>query len=564
MNLPQSEDTDKHPALAVPRVHPRTGPSLVWLIPLVTVLIGAWLIFKTVEERGPQITLAFQTAEGIEPGTTRIKFKNVEVGVVESLRFSENHAHVLLGAQMNKEAESLLNRGSRFWVVRPRLSLREVSGLGTLISGAYIELDPGEGAAQRHFVGLETPPVLTTQDDGTKVLLMAPRLGSIGIGSPIYYQGIHAGEVLGYELGDDQTSVLVHAFVKAPYDDLVQGNTRFWNVSGIDVRLDADGLKVRTESLESLMFGGIAFETPASLEPVGKDVAGLVFSLHPSYESVEEQAYVQKVQFVLFFEGSVRGLSLGAPVEFKGIKVGAVRDIRLEFHADDTSFRIPVLVELEPERVLRRGEGKSVAAAETLQLLIQRGLRARLKTGSLLTGQLFVELLMLPESPIRLVGEGLSIPEFPTVPADLDELTQSVKGFLAKLDKVELDKIASELHGSLQGTNQLLNHAKLEPILADMSAAMHHLKGILASLDKRSEPIGEGLETALTAVAPALQQARTTMALMDGVLAPESQLHYRVLQMIDELSETARSIRVFVDLLERNPDAMIFGKSPPR
>jgi len=583
---PQVEE-ENNQGVATPTLHRRSGPSLVWLIPLITVLIGGWLVFKTLTEQGPAFTLAFDTAEGIEAGKTRIKFKNVDVGVVETLRFSNNFDHVILTVQMDQDTGHLLRRGTRFWVVRPRLSLRGVSGLGTLISGAYIELDPGKGAPQGHFKGLETPPVLTTENEGEKVLLITPKLGSIGIGSPVYYQGILAGEVLGYELGDDQSSVLIHAFVNAPYDDLLQGNSRFWNVSGLDVSVNADGINVRTESLESLMFGGIAFETPASLEPVTRDISGLVFSLHPSYENIQESTYTQKIQFLLFFEGSVRGLAIDAPVEFKGIKVGLVKDIRLEFHAEDTSFRIPVLVEIEPERIIKPGKEAEGATMETVNTLIDRGLRARLQTGSLLTGQLFVELVMKPDSEQHLVTTDVNIPQLPTIPGEIDEVTSSIKRFLAKLDKVELDQIAeelqgtlagannllnqekmdgliTELQGTLAGTNNVLNHEKMEDLITNMAISMASLKGVLAALDRHAEPLSENMVKTLAALPLALDKARGTMTMIDNVLKPESQLHYRVIQMADELAEAARSVRSFVNLLERSPESLIFGKDAPR
>jgi len=606
-------EEENNQGVATPTLHRHSGPSMVWLIPLITVLIGGWLVFKTLTEQGPRFTLAFETAEGIEADKTRIKYKNVDVGVVESLRFSNNFDHVILTVQMDQDTDHLLRRGTSFWVVSPRLCLRGVSGLGTLISGAYIELDPGKGITQGHFKGLETPPVLTTENEGAKVMLITPKLGSIGIGSPIYYQGILAGEVLGYELGDDQSSVLIHAFINTPYDDLLQGNSRFWSVSGLDVSVSADGINVRTESLESLMFGGIAFETPASLEPVTRDVSGLVFSLHPSYENIQESTYTQKIQFILFFQGSVRGLAIDAPVEFKGIKVGLVKDIRLEFYAEDTSFRIPVLVEIEPERIIKRNQATESATMDTVNILIDRGLRARLQTGSLLTGQLFVELVMKPDSEQRLVATDVKIPQLPTIQGEIEQVTSSIKGFLAKLDKVKLDQIATELEGTLAGTNKLLshgdikglvtdlaasmasmkvflakleqsnpdqiavelegtlaginkfaNHSKMEDLITDMAISMARMKGVLATLDEHAEPLSENLVKTLAALAPALDKARGTMTMIDGVLRPDSLLHYRVIQMADELAEAARSIRSFVNLLERNPESLIFGKDAPR
>lgn len=544
--------------IATPNMQQRPALSMVWLVPIVTLLIGAWLVYKTLDEQGPQISIRFDTAKGIEAGTTRIRYKDVEIGVVESIRFDEGHNQVLLGAQMTRAAENLLRADTRFWVVRPRLTLREVSGLGTLLSGAYIEIDPGSGDQASEFVGLKTPPVLTTEDKGSTVLLQAPRLNSIGIGSPIYYQGIVAGEVLGYELTEDQRQVVIHAFIESPYDQLLRDDTHFWNVSGIDVKVDADGFKLHTESLESLMFGGIAFDTPSSLDQAST-LSRASFPLWPSREHIEQTSYSEKVAYVMFFDNSVRGLRRNAPVEFNGIRIGTVNDVRLEFHAENGSFRIPVLVEIEPQRIAWNGE-RPEAAADIVQQLIDRGLRARLQTGSLLTGQLFVELVMRPDSELRLLESKLEIAQLPTIPGELDELTSSVRGFLSKLNQVDIDQIASELRGTLAGTNKLMNHPQLDGAITDLSISLGSLKILLADLEKRSGRISKNTEAALAAVAPALEKTGDAMNSLNNVLQPDSQLHFRTIRMADELIETARAIRSFVNLLERNPESVIFGR----
>ncbi|MEQ8937310.1 MAG: MlaD family protein, partial [Gammaproteobacteria bacterium] len=337
---------------ASPKVNKRAGPSVVWIIPLVTLLVGGWLIVKTLSEQGPQVTISFKTAEGIEAGKTRIKYKNVDIGVVEQIRFSDDFSEVILTAQFENGTEHFLKRNSRFWVVKPQLSLRGASGLGTLISGAYIEIEPGPGAKQRHFIGLEKQPVVTAEEQGKKIVLLTQRLRSIDTGSPVYYQGLEAGEVLGYELANDSSNIYIYAFIKAPFHELIRGNTRFWNASGVDVSFGAEGFQVQTESLRSIMYGGIAFETPATLEPASTDIDNLVFTLHENYASISEIEYSRKIKFMIFFNSSVRGLSKNAPVEFKGIKVGKVLDVHLEFDPDNTSFRIPVLIEIEPQRIV--------------------------------------------------------------------------------------------------------------------------------------------------------------------------------------------------------------------
>jgi paraquat-inducible protein B len=545
-----------------PVVRARGGPSLVWLIPLLTALIGGWLIVRTLTERGPLVTISFRTADGIEVQKTRIKYKSLDIGLVEGVRFSTDFNKVEVRARLSKEAAHFLRRDSRFWVVRPTLSVRGISGLGTLLSGSYIEIEPGQGEAQEHFVGLESPPVITADEAGKRITLMTRRLGSVDRGSKIHYQGIVVGEVLGHEMADDFRTVLVHAFVKAPFDRLVRSNTRFWSASGVDLAVGPDGLRVKTESLQALLFGGIAFDTP-DLQNVGsEDVAGLVFTLHDDFKAIQEQSYASKVRFVMFFEDSVRGLAVGAPVEFKGIKVGSVIDVRLEHDEKSGAFRIPVLVELEPERISDRGERMKRAPREAFQALVKQGLRARLQTGSLLTGQLFVELDMHPKSPLRLAGVARGEPELPTLRGNFEQMSVSLKSILEKLDKVDLVAIGADLQGTLKGTNALANAANLESALSDLAASLASVRGVLRQLDKRAEPLAENLEKALVAARAALEKSTATMTLVDGLIAPETPMHDGALRLTQELSSTARAIRSLVDMLERNPQALLLGNKP--
>ena len=538
-----------------PTVTGKSGPSLVWLIPLVTALVGGWLTVKTLSEQGPEITISFKTADGIEAGKTKVKYKNVDIGVVEEIQFGEDLSHVVLRGKFQPGTESFFRRNTIFWVVRPRLSLRGVSGLSTLISGAYIEVEPGPGAATEHFVGLEVPPVVAADEAGRRITLVTEKLGSVDTGSPIYYQGILAGGVLGYELGNDRKSVYVHAFIKDPFDQMIRGNTRFWNVSGMDVTVDADGFKIHTESMQAMIFGGIAFETPETLEIATDDVGDLVFTLFDTYANIEEQAYTKKVRFVMFFENSVRGLAIDAPVEFRGIKVGSVLDLRLEFNSEDTTFRIPVLVEIEPERIIERDDGKTIAPHETFDTLIERGLRARLQTGSMLTGQLFVELSMHPDSKAKLSQESLPYPELPTIPAaNLASIAQSIERFMSRVDKVQIDDIGTELLSTLRGANKLVNAPAVQAAVNELEATLKSFRSILQKVEESN------LQETINAGHKALDKLDETLTLTNRVLEPNSPLQYSFLKMTTELEETARSIRLLVDMLERNPQAFILGK----
>ena len=540
--------------------HERGGPSLVWLIPILTALIGGWLIVHSLTDRGPLVTITFRTADGIEVEKTRIKYKSLDIGLVEGVRFSKDFSRVEVRARLGKEAAHFLRRDTRFWVVRPTLSARGISGLGTLLSGAYIEIEPGQGAPQSLFVGLESPPVVNADEAGKQITLMTRRLGSIDRGSLVHYQGIVAGEVLGYEMANDYRSVLIHAFVKPPFDRLVRSNTRFWSASGIDLSMGPDGMRVKTESLQALLFGGIAFDTPDPQDAGAEDITGLVFTLHDDQKTIQDQAYSSKVRFVLFFEDSVRGLTIGAPVEFKGIKVGSVIDLRLEYDEKKSAFRIPVVVELEPERIVERGDRMKKAPREAFQALVKRGLRARLQTGNLLTGQLYVDLDMQPKTPIRLAAAGRIEPELPTVQGKIEQLTGSLTGIFDKLDKVDFAGIGAELQGTLKGANAIANGPKLEASLTDLAASLAGVRSIMKKVDSRAEPITANLEQALAAARDTLEKAKSTMALVDGVLASDSPLQGNVIRLTQELAETAKSARALVDMLERDPQSLLFGK----
>ena len=543
--------------IATPQVSSRSGISMVWIIPLVTALVGGWLIVKTLSEQGPVATISFLTADGIEVGTTRIKYKNVNIGVVDSMQFSEDFSHVILTAEFNRGTESFLRRNTRFWVVRPQLGIRGVSGLDTLVSGAYIEIEPGQGASQLHFVGLEKPPVILSEAVGKRIVLVSDRLGSIDTGSPVYYKGILAGEVLGYELANDHQNVYIHAFVRDPYDQLIGGNTRFWNVSGMDVTLNADGLRVRTESMQALVFGGIAFDTPAVFEQSGAstDSQNLVYTLYDDYNTIQDHLYTRKVKYVAYFDTSVRGLSIGAPVEFQGIRVGSVTDYRLEYDAAGSGFHIPVTFEIELERITRSDSSDAGSDVDIIAGLIRKGLRARLQSGSLLTGQLFVELTMDADSVPRFVVSQGSVPEMPTVAsAGIDSITRSLESIVTKLETIDIESISRELLGTLQGTNKLANSTAIHASLADLEVSMHSLRNILVALDS-----GDVKQT-MDAANNVLLKLDETLKLANVILQPNSPLQYNAVQMISELEEAARSIRLLMETLDRNPQSLLFGK----
>ena len=495
-------------------VKPRRGISIVWIIPIVAALIGAWVAYKSFSEIGPTITITFENAEGLEAGKTKVKFKEVDVGLVKSIDLEKDLKHVLVTVQMNKGTKEFLTEKTRFWVVRARISAGTVSGLGTLLGGAYIAVDPVSGEKfAKEYTGLEQVPVVTTDQPGQHFLLKATRRGSLDVGAPIYFRQIKVGEVVSYQLSDDSESVYFKIFINEPHHLKVRENSRFWNASGIDVSLSATGLNVDMESAVSILTGGIAFEVPPGT-PSG-DVApeNTVFTLHEDRTAAFEQNITLREKYLLYFDGTVRGLTPGAPVEFRGINLGQVDSLDIEYDADRQDFLIPVVIEIQPQRLSKNAtDFTSAERHNILEEFVARGFRAQLKTGSILTGKLYVDFDFHPEAKKEEIRYAKGYAVLPTIPTSLEELTRNVTAVLDKVKEFPFDKVG-----------------------ADMTRA-------IANLDKT------------------LVQAEGTLKTIDNMFAEDSPFSQEVQQTLLELGDAARSLRVLSDYLERHPEALLRGK----
>lgn len=556
-----------------------SGLSLVWLIPLVAALIGGWLAWKTLSEQGPTITITLSDATGLEAGKTRIVYRSVHMGTVSEIRLSEDRTRVEMVAQMQKQAEPMLREDTRFWVVRARIAAGEISGLGTLLSGAYIGMDPGEsGVTAERFVALDTPPVVTADLAGRQFTLRARVLGSLDIGSPVYYRQVRAGQVVGYTVDEDGGGVSVQVFVDAPYDAFVRTNTRFWNASGAEFAVDTSGVRVRTESLLTLLYGGLAFGVPpheAAAEPAS---ATQEFLLHTDRQRAFERAYRQAQSFVADFQQSVRGLSVGAPVEFRGIRLGEVTDVELLFDPESRELRIPVTLSVEPERIalaspLGQDDETDQQHRQLWNHLVAQGLRAQLKPASLLTGQLYVDLDFHQRDEPRHIAWDGATPELPTVPSTVEALTTTVQDIADQLREVPLAEIAEDLRGALADFRQVLANAEsvtasldqrvaplLEEALTEGRDAMRRADQIMLRLDENVAPLLEQTRAAITQGERAMAQAERTLGAADRLLADDSPLQRDLKTMLDELAKAARSLRLMTDYLERHPDALLRGK----
>jgi paraquat-inducible protein B len=543
-------------------VKKQKGIPLIWLIPVVAAIIGASLAYKTITEKGPTITITFKSGDGLEEGKTKIKYKAVDIGVVEKIDISPDMSHVIVTAELRKSAEPYCNDGTRLWVVRPHISATEITGLETLVSGVYIEVDPGQGNPSVEFTGLEDSPIIRADSPGKEFILKAQALGSLKAGSPIIYRGIEAGQVLGYEMTDDGQTIQVPIYINEPFDKLVHPNTKFWNLSGFDVSITADGVKMKTASLGALLAGGIAFETPENSRDSQSSEAGSFFPLFNSRED-SNNLFTRSIDLIMYFENSVRGLKVGAPVEFKGIKVGFVKDLRMEFHQETLEMRIPVTIQIQPERVITIGN-KPVNPRKRISGLINRGLKARLKTGSLLTGQLFIEMDLLPEIPIKRVGGDSPYLEIPTIPSTLDEITKTTTEILADIKNLPLEDLINNMILTVKNINHLVESPEIMETLISFNKSLDQVQGLVGKIDGEVEPISSALRQTAKNADSALQHGTMTLKEIEGFISENSPLRVDLTTSLEELSAAARSMRLLADYLERHPEALVHGKAGPR
>ena len=520
--------------------------SWIWLVPIIAALGGLVLVVRVWMEAGPVATISFQTAEGLEAGKTQVRYKEVNVGVVERVALNENRSGIIATVRINKDAASLLQEGTVFWVVRPRLTLSGVSGLSTLFSGAYIGVDPSDGfrkegetrASKSSFVGLETPPVVTTDSSGKQFVLRAADLGSLDIGSPVYYRRVQVGQVVAYQLEPAGRDITLRVFINKPYDELVTADTRFWHASGVDLKLDAGGFKLNTQSLVTMLLGGVAFQAPPNSHVTEAAKENTQFLLAGDQaDAMKEPEELAPTLAVLNFEQSVRGLAPGAPVDFRGVVVGQVRSIGIDYVRETKSFRLPVVVELYPSRMgFRERDLADRERARQLMLgLIQRGLRAQLRTGNLLTGQLYVALDFFPNAKAVKPPADTAIAELPTMPGALDELQAKLGSIVGKIEKVPFDEIGQDLRKTV---------AQLNTTLASADKLVAQLQGDVAP-----------------EVLAALQDARRTIQSANGTLSSDAPLQQDTRRMLQELTRTAVSLRTLTDYLERHPEALLRGKT---
>jgi paraquat-inducible protein B len=539
---------------------------LVWIVPLLTGLIAAWLAWDTFSKRGPTITISFDSAAGLTAGQSQLKYKNVVMGTVKSVGLSDDLTRVEVTVETVREAEPLLNDKTIFWVVKPELFAGNITGLETLFSGSYIGMRPSteKGEPRHHFIGEQDPPVLQAWAKGTTFRLQSRRLRSINLGSPIFFRDIEVGTVLGWDVGDLANSVTIHAFVRAPFDKYVREDTSFWNASGLAVKLNADGIAVQMESLRALLLGGIAFDTPGDSQ-LPSAPADHKFQLYANFEAARSAGFGHQLQLVSYFPSSVAGLEVGANVTLYGLKVGEVTDVSLVYDAQKDRIVVPVYYRVEAGRILNIATAQGLQPGTLAAEMVKRGLRATLQSPSLITNQKIISLERLPDAPPATLEQEGDVFVVPTSEVGgFDSIARSASELLSKINRIDFDRIGKSLEGAASGLDRTINGAQLKNTLASLEKAMGDVQDIARKLDQDGAPALKRLPAIASQLQDALTQANRLFGSLNAGYGDDSRFRRDLDRLLPQLTDAARSLRALTDLLSRHPEALIQGRAGGR
>jgi paraquat-inducible protein B len=536
--------------------------SLIWLIPAISILIGVWLVYDTYSKRGPKITITFDQGEGLTAGQSQVKHRDVSLGTVTAVKLAPDMNHVIVTVQMTRDATPLITGHTKFWIVRPRFFAGSLSGLGTLLSGPYIDLmpAPGGGPMKTAFTGLQDPPVLQSVVPGRTFLLKATRIGSVSLGAPIFYRDLQVGTVLGWDLGDMAKDVTIHAFVRAPFDSYVHDETRFWNASGLSVKLGANGVQVQVQSLDALLLGGIAFETPPAFETTPESPAQETFPLYSSQDDADQAAFRRKIPLVAYFSGSVAGLGPGSDVTFQGLRVGDVTGVDMEYDGKTNNVVAPVHFEIEPQRIKNINVVENRGPMTNLRMLVAKGLRAQIQKANLLTGQSIIALVLMPNAaPAKVSMDGDSI-LFPTAPGAFDSITTDVSQLMAKINALPFDQMSASLTSTLAGMSKLTNGPQTQQAVASLAGTLAAAQTLVTQLNAQAGPALRSLPGLAAGLKTSVSHLNTVLVSANSAYGDDSHFSRQLDRLMAQLNDMAQSFRSLADLLTSHPEALIRGR----
>lgn len=496
----------------VARVERQRRISAIWLLPLVALLAGAWMFYQYYTNKGEMIYIAMEHAEGIVVGKTEIKARSVKIGVIKQVRLSDDRQQVLASAEIDKQYTDLLTTDAKIWAVKPRVDETGISGLNTLLSGSYLEFLPGKSLVPNvQFTLLNEPPLIGDDVAGGRFQLFSDDADQLEVGTGLYFDGFKVGQIESSLFDWQQQKMRYQLFVEAPYHSMILDNTLFWVRSGFAVNLSADGIALQTGSLASMLKGGITFGIPDDEVPGEPAQFQRQFALYKDQNTALEQRYGSYQQYLVNFEQSIRGLKAGAPVEYRGIRIGTVlqapatllnNDVPINFAENNTA--VPVLIKIEYGRLYKDAELGKAFWQNHVQQWVGNGMRASLKTGNLLTGALYVDMDLYQDAPDGKLTELVGLPVFPSVNSGLNLIAGQVSSVLNKINALPIEQTLSHLdHTMLQfqqlagDMQKLVARNDVQQLPSDIQQSLQQLQHTLASFDQRS-PVYQDLQNTLS------------------------------------------------------------------
>ncbi|HTI02293.1 MAG TPA: MlaD family protein [Acidisoma sp.] len=549
---------------AAVRTRGRRRISLIWAIPAISLAVGGWLVWDTYAKRGPKVTITFDQGDGLTAGQSVVKHRDVTLGTVTAVKLTPDMNHVNVTVQMTRDATPLISDQTKFWIVRPRFFAGSFSGLGTLLSGPYIDLLPGaaRGKSATHFVGLEDPPVLQSAIPGRTFLLQAKRIGSVSLGAPVFFRDLQVGQILGWDIGDMAREVTIHAFVRAPYDAYVQDDSQFWNASGLSINLGAEGVQVQVQSLNALLLGGVAFSTPDESTQNAESAPNHEFPLYLSQDDAKQAVYDRKVNFVSYFTGSVAGLGPGSPVTLHGLKIGEVTGVDMVYDAKSHQILAPVHFEIQPQRIKNINQEVVAAGPLTnLRILVARGARAQIQKANLLTGQSEIAIVDVPDAPkADVTVQGTDI-VFPTAPGAFDSISSSVTSLLNKINAMPFDQMSASLTSMLDGLNKITNGPETKQAVSALSKTLVQSETLVKQLNTDVGPALKSLPQLTKQLKTAVGSLNTVLVSANTGYGADSHFSRQLDRLMAQFNDMAQSFRTLADLLASHPEALLRGRT---
>lgn len=532
----------------------RWGPW-IWIVPALAILFAGYLVVRYGFFGGGDITVRFSEAHGLDRYSP-VRFRGAKVGTVQKITIAEDGGSVIVRISMDASMNYALRKGTRFWIVEPGL---EGGGLGGLLSGTYVGIAPGEGEETGEFQGQEYAPVLSASEPGKTVILESEGLGAVTVGSPVLYQGMRVGRILGSEYDEKRGLTLVHAFVVRRFADSVRQTSRFYRAGGLDISLGGGGVSVAGASLGTLLTPPIAFYTPDILAgpPAGQNAR---FRLYEGEAAAIAAADGPHVTYLTYFPGPVSGLRAGTPVTMKGVQIGRVRDVRLRYVDRTASLETPVTLEVDPR--LLEIDLQSMSTPQEVRnrmdgvvgRLVNKGMRATLATSLVLPGASAVSLEFAAKP-----GTGRLVPnEPPIIPAagagrGLEDTLAAINDVANTVRGLPIREIASDLRSTSSRLNKLVSDPALEQSLQRLNRSLAEVERITTTTGQNVGPLLESLRNAATSAEAAAKSAQ-------GLLGTQQKQNYDVAELIRELTRAAEAVRALSSYLTENPDALLKGR----